>query len=181
MDIDTLWQVDLVRKRTPHWTYNWRDLDPVAEDDEMDSEFKPRINGPSSRLQITGGGNFDDGYASGDSMPGLLDVSDTEDEDDEDEDISQGSDEDSDSDGNEEDYETETDGYDSDEEEELRKMYRRAMTSYAENPEIFDTVAAEIDKYSNERKSNPFLRLLGNLKGAATPYISLVQRKLIVL
>jgi hypothetical protein len=98
------------------------------------------------------------------SMPELQSVSDS----DESEDESDSDDGDSESDDGDNDSD---DGYDTDEEDELREMMREAMNAAMENPDFFDPKADPKDfesfnKVAEERKGNPFLKLLGSLRGA---------------
>jgi len=170
LDLDHLWQLDFVRaNRKPHWTYSWMDLNPAADagSDDDDTPRDKRVvlgskggNGKNKRLQITNG---QEGYESDSSMPGLLDVSNSEEE--EEDDLSEDDSEDEDEDDDDsEDEEEGSDDYDSEEEEEIRHMFREAMNSYNENPDVADESEAG-DKYAEERKKNPFLKLLGSLKG----------------
>lgn len=144
------------------------DLHPSAADPGSDDDDTPRDkrvvvgskaagNAKKKRLQITSG---EDGYESNSSMPGLLDVSNSE-EDDEEEESEDYSDEDEDEEDDSDDDDEASDEYNSDEEEEIRHMFREAMNTYNENPDIVD----DADKYADERKKNPFLKLLGSLKG----------------
>lgn len=116
--------------------------------------------GRQEQLTITANGEED----SGDSMPGLLDVSNSDEEERDEDSTSEYSSyvsEDDDDSGDDDDDEA----YDTEEEEELRKMHRDAMNVLNETPDIFDN--ENDDKYAKERKKNPFLKLLGNLKGTS--------------
>lgn len=166
-DIDTLWQLDGALERSPQWHSVY--MPALAEEDE-DSDGPPGLmavkrkggNKPNKKLlAITEGGDDE----SNDSMPELQSVSDSSDEsseqesDDDDSDDSDDGDEDSDA------------GYDTDEEDELREMMKEAMNAAMENPEFFDPRADPKDfeafnEIAEERKGNPFLKLLGSLRGA---------------
>jgi len=120
---------------------------------------RPGGNKPRKLLAITDG-HDDDGYG---SLPELLDVSDSSGENDEDIYVSENDDEE------ESDDEEETD-YDSEDEEHYRTMLRDAMDTAMAIPEFFDpkTPVPEFDALAEERKGNPFLKLLGSLRGEMT-------------
>ena len=65
-------------------------------------------------------------------------------------------------------------GYDTDEEDMLRDMLREAMDTAMATPDFFDTKndAPEFDALAEERKGNPFLKLLGSLRGKPTRSVS---------
>lgn len=157
--IDALWQLIDVRHRIPHFTVLYVPPEVLSNEIERGTAEQPR----KKPLAITQNGEED--YDSGDSMPGLLEVSDSEDEEVDDDYLSD-TDQDDDSDGDDDDDFDEEDGGDFDEEEDLRKQYRQAMNIFAEMPEIFDLPPDSTDKYAKERKNNPFLNLLGKLRGA---------------
>ena len=93
-------------------------------------------------------------------MPPLQSVSNTEDEDsDEDDDDSDLSED--------EDEETDESGYDTDEEDRIRELLREAMDAAHEVDWISGgDIPKEIDPLEQENhKANPFLRLLGSLRG----------------
>jgi hypothetical protein len=58
-------------------------------------------------------------------------------------------------------------GWDTDEEEDLKFMLREAMAAAVNLPEFTDPKAhlPELDALAEERKDNPFLKLLGSLRG----------------
>lgn len=92
-----------------------------------------------------------------DSMPELQSVSNTDDDDDDD-------DEDSDDfdDGGSSDDDS---GYNTEEEDEIREKLREAMDA-AHEADWFDDSAPGIDPFlQDDRKANPFLNLLGSLRG----------------
>lgn len=118
---------------------------------------------PGKKLLAIANGPADD---SDGSMPELQSVSDSSASDDDDDE----SDDDAsnDDDNGEDDSD---DGYDTDEEDELREMMREAMNAAMENPDFFDPKAdlkefESFNKVAEERKGNPFLKLLGSLRGA---------------
>jgi len=172
MSIDTLWQLDEALRRTPQWSAFYvphlagHDSDTDDEDSLGLVKSKGRKKGgphkrpPKKMLAIT------DGHADEDSdgsMPELQSVSDSNDSDDDMLDSDQNfGDEDDDSD----EYDTESE-YDSDEEEQYRNMLREAMDTAMAIPEFFDakTEVPEFEAMADERKGNPFLKLLGSLRG----------------
>ncbi|KAG1731502.1 uncharacterized protein EDB91DRAFT_1058741 [Suillus paluster] len=172
MSIDTLWQLDEALRRTPQWSaFYVPHLAGHDSDSEGDSlgmipvKSKGGKKGPKrpskKMLAITDGREDDD---SDGSMPELQSVSDSSDESDDDMlDSDQNfGDEDDDSD----EYETESE-YDSDEDEQYRNMLREAMDTAMAIPEFFDakTEVPEFEAMAEERKGNPFLKLLGSLRG----------------
>lgn len=107
---------------------------------------------------------------SNDSMPELQSVSDSSESEEDD------SDSDDDSNTTESDDEDSDAGYDTDEEDELREMMKEAMNAAMENPDFFDPKADPKDfqvfnEIAEERKGNPFLKLLGSLRGMFTMLI----------
>ena len=129
------------------------------DDEEGPPAFAPvsrRKKG--SRLAITIG----DGADSADSMPGLQSVSNTDDEDDDEDE-----DDDDDDEEDEDDYEdNDRDvSYDAEIEDEIREMVDEAkfIARYAG-----DNIPSDIDPFLQEdRKGNPFLKLLGSLRGSS--------------
>ncbi len=133
------------------------DLNPAADAGSMmdDTPRDKRVvlgskggNGKKKRLQITNG---QEGYESDSSMPGLLDVSNSEEEEDDDLSSDDSEDEDEDEDDSE-DEEEGSDDYDSEEEEEIRHMFREAMNSYNENPDVATSQRQEINMLKKERR-----------------------------
>jgi hypothetical protein len=177
MSIDTLWQLDEALHRTPQWSALYvphlAGYDSDSDNGDSSSLVKSkgrRRRGPLKRppkkmLAITDGRTD---YDSDGSMPSLQSVSDS---DESEEDIL-----DSDNIGYEDDdsdeYETES-GYDTDEEELYRTMLREAMDTAMAIPEFFDakTEVPEFEAMAEERKGNPFLKLLGSLRGWLAPMV----------
>jgi hypothetical protein len=135
------------------------------DDEEGPSAFAPvsrRKKG--SRLAITTG----DGFDSADSMPDLQSVSNTEDEDEDDDD----DDDDDDGDHGDENHDVDDadSSYDAEYEDEIREMVGEAKF-YAREGAFFDNgknIPPEIDPFLQEdRKDNPFLKLLGSLRGSS--------------
>lgn len=150
--------------RAPQWHSVY--IHPLAENSDEDSDGPPgrlpvaRRGGKKKRLAITSGAADTD---SDDSMPALQSVSDSSASDDSEDDSEDDDDDDASNDGSD-------DGYDTDEEDELREMLKEAMNAAMENPDFFDPKADPKDfqafnKLAEERKGNPFLKLLGSLRG----------------
>lgn len=121
---------------------------------------KKKANGKpdKKRLAIAGPGYNDDNG----SMPSLQTISDTSEDEDFDDDDDFEEDEDSD-----EESEDEDEYYDEEEEDHLREMLREAMDVAAADPDFYDPRknAQEFDGMAQERKGNPFIKLLGSLRG----------------
>ncbi|KAG6920263.1 hypothetical protein DXG01_005032 [Tephrocybe rancida] len=159
-DIDSLWGLNAELNPTPQWHSFYM---PNMGDSDYDSDGKPTPSGfrgkkktVNKRLAITSGPADD----SDDSMPELQSVSNSSDEIDTDsEDESEEEEEESDSDES---------GYDTEEEDELREMLREAMDT-AHEADFFHSANvgdAEMDPFAqDDRKGNPFLKLLGSLRG----------------
>jgi len=181
MPIDTLWQLDDALRRTPQWSALYVPLlpgyDSGSEDEDEDSFSLVKSKGrkrrgppkrPPKKLLAITDGRVDD--ENDDSMPELQSVSDSSDESD---DVIRDSDGMVDDDDNSDESETES-GYNTDEEEQYRTMLREAMDTAMAIPEFFDakTEVPEFDAMAEERKNNPFLKLLGSLRGCvATPTV----------
>ena len=136
-----------------------KDLD----DEEGSPAFAPvSSRRKGSRLAITSG----DGADSADSMPDLQSVSNTDEEDDDDDD----DDDEYDHHMNENfDVDDPDSSYDAENEDEIREMVDEAKF-FAREGDFFDTgddIPLEIDPFLHEdRKGNPFLKLLGSLRGS---------------
>ncbi|KNZ80873.1 hypothetical protein J132_04097 [Termitomyces sp. J132] len=155
---DTLWGLTTEFDSTPQWHAVY--MSNLGDSDsEHEIKPSPRFKGktPSKRLAITSSPADD----SDDSMPDLQSVSDSSDE------LDSDSDEESDEDDEEND--SDESGYDTEEEDELREMLREAMDTAHEADWLHSAQvgqAAEIDPFEqNDRKCNPFLKLLGSLRG----------------
>ena len=147
-------------------------LRTYSDDDDDEQPSMPRLKvtrqkrpggnkKPKKLLAITDG-RADDDDSDG-SMPELQSVSDSSGEDDDDIFVSENDEEE------ESDDDDETD-YDSEDEELYRTMLREAMDTAMAIPEFFDpkTTVPEFDALAEERKGNPFLKLLGSLRGEMT-------------
>ncbi|KAH7924249.1 hypothetical protein BV22DRAFT_1035310 [Leucogyrophana mollusca] len=173
MSIDTLWQLDEALRRTPQWSAfympNMGGLDSDSDADHppdlLPIKSKRGKSGPAKSarklLAITDGRADDD---SDGSMPGLQSVSDSSDESD------HLYDSDDPGDGQSaysDDYDDDDSEYDSEEEEQYRDLLREAMDTAMAIPEFFDpkTEIPEFEAMAEERKGNPFLKLLGSLRG----------------
>lgn len=163
-DIDTLWHLEEVHQRTPQWHASKADGKTAKADTDDPPGLVPykgkktsgSQRGPGGKLAITN----DDGDDSDGSMPSLQTVSDS-------------SEAETDYDGSE--YETddedveydEDEEYDEEDEDILRELAREAMDAASTVPDFYDpkATAPEIDELAEERKSNPFIKLLGALRG----------------
>ena len=161
--IDALWGLDDVRNRKPSWHAS-----PTASkktDKGYDSDEPPTLvafdgakkgsKGASKKLAIT------DGNESDNSMPSLQTVSDSSD--DEDYDNSSSEEEESDEDSDEDSE------YDEEEEDRLRDMWREAMDIVAADETYADprSDAPDFQQAAADKKENPFIKLLGGLRGIA--------------
>lgn len=145
--IDVLWQLIDVRQRVPHFSILYISEEALNANEDASAK-KP--------LTIKANGEESDS-----SMPPLVPVSDSEEEvdDTDSSDDSIFSSDDINDDGNDD------EAYDTEEEEELKKLFREAMD--------FKTVVAdELDPEETSKSQNPFLKLLGNLKGICYCFLS---------
>jgi hypothetical protein len=157
MYINVLWQLDDVLYRTPKW-HSYFIPDVYLDSDSDSPPAMGPVKGKPQRkpLAITSGKYSDEN----DSMPELQSVSNSSDED---------SDSDSDSEGEEDDESDDESGYDTEQEDELRDLRREAMDIASDIPGFFDPrsrIGTEFDALQEERKGNPFLKLLGSLRGS---------------
>jgi hypothetical protein len=117
------------------------------------------------RLAITEAGEDE---TTDDSMPDLMDVSDSSEmEEDFDDDEEEESEEDDDGEDDEDDDEYD---YDSEDEENLRHLLHNAMDAANTVPGIYDARndAVDLEALPEDTKNNPFLKLLGSLRGQCT-------------
>lgn len=157
-DVDDTWGVKDIRHIKPSWHGGARNPD----DDAMalvPAGRGKRAGGKAKPLAITNGDESDG------SMPSLQTVSESEDPESEYEEDSEDDlfpDEDDSDGGSEEEYDT-------DEEDDLRDLLREAMDAAVASGDFFDpkAPAPEFDSMAEERKGNPFLKLLGSLRGAS--------------
>jgi hypothetical protein len=150
MSIDDLWGLEGALDRTPQWNAFYM---PTAGVD--DSDIQGRIGGRKKPLAITQhGGGFDE---DSDSMPGLQSVSNSSDDDE---------DSDYDDSDEEEDDESDASGYDTDHEDQLRDLFREAMEMHQEWAfHDREGIHMEQDSSNKREDKNPFLKLLGSLRG----------------
>ena len=133
------------------------------DDEEGPPAFPPVLGGrkKSRPFAITSG----DGSDSAASMPGLQSVSNSDEDDDEDD-----SDEEDDYGDENRDVEDPDSYYDAEVEDEIREMIEEAKF-IAREGDFFDAgnnIPSEIDPFLQEdRKGNPFLKLLGSLRGSS--------------
>ncbi|KJA27891.1 hypothetical protein HYPSUDRAFT_35071 [Hypholoma sublateritium FD-334 SS-4] len=165
LDIDSLWHLEDAFDRKPQWT--GVALTKLGEDSDDDSFVNSRRaivkkNNKQSKLLAIGNGGDDE---SDDSMPGLQSVSNS-DNDDGDDDEDSDSDDDLNDDGDSSD--SDESGYNSDDEEEIRQQLRAAMDAAHESNwlDADPNLPKELDPfYGQDHKGNPFLKLLGSLRG----------------
>lgn len=166
--IDELWGLSDLKHRVPAWHVS-NNPKAAATNKNEDNDGPPALvpysgngkqaggKGGKKPLAITSGYDSDAG-----SMPSLQTVSDSSDED-----MDYVSDDDDDDDDDE--YETDEDDSDYDEEFEdhIRDMVREAMDIAQADPDFNDPrrQAAVFEDMSSEKKDNPFLKLLGSLRG----------------
>ncbi|KAF8070672.1 hypothetical protein FPV67DRAFT_1488307 [Lyophyllum atratum] len=164
-DIDTLWGLTDALDPIPQWHAYY--MPHLAGDSDYDSDSKPNPAGFKGKkknaklLAITSGPAND----SDDSMPELQSVSNSSDE------IDSDDDEDSDYEEDDDDSDSDQSGYDTEEEDELREMLREAMDTAHEadwlhSAKMESKMEGGIDPFAqDDRKGNPFLKLLGSLRG----------------
>lgn len=157
-DVDSLWDLTDALAPAPQWHSYY--ISELKGSDDYDSDTpglaplsKGRKKG-AKLLTLTNGNDSDD------SMPELQSVSNSSDESESDYDSDCDNDDDDDSDSDDS-------GYDTEEEDEMRDMLREAMDTAHEADWLHSAnVPSEIDPFLQEdRKGNPFLRLLGSLRG----------------
>ena len=173
-NIDALWQLVDARHRVPYFSTltvpedvlhgeqggTGKELVLASRNGNRNGNSKQRPKPKRDTGRGGGGGDSDCEYS---SMPSLKAISDSEDEyeDTEDED-----------DSDEDEDDSEDDEYDSDAEEELKRQQREAIDKALEDPDILDMGN---DKYAEERKKNPLLSLLGNLRGRVLFFHSFIH------
>lgn len=163
-DVDALWQIDEINQLAPQWhATKAPKLKNAYDSDDGDMPKKSLVRGKGGKKKIPLAITMGDDSDSDGSMPSLQTVSDSSEE----EVSDSGDSEDEDDDDDEEEDES---GYDTDEEDMLRDMLREAMDTAMATPDFFDTKngAAEFDALAEERKGNPFIKLLGSLRGTRT-------------
>jgi hypothetical protein len=155
MDLDTLFQLKEQRDRVPQWHAFYV---PGGSDDDSESMPPLKKKGSKPPLAIKNRASDSDS-----SMPSLQSVSNSSEDDGSDyyyygdenggDDVASEPGDDS--------------GYDTEQEDRLRDMLREAM-DIAHEAGFFNTAntATGPDLFSEERKGNPFLKLLGSLRGA---------------
>lgn len=167
MGIDDLWDVGDIRHVKPSW-HGFGSGARQADD-------KMALVPAGKRGKSAGGKRKPlaimdrDGDESDGSMPSLQTVSESDEEDDytddDDDDDDRYSNFDDDSEGDSE------DDYDTDEEDELRDLLREAMDAAVASGDFFESKAnpaPSFDALAEERKGNPFLKLLGSLRGLSS-------------
>ena len=171
-DIDELWKLTENFNYAPQWTSHF--LPGLAQDKTQSENIvgsklalnkrKDNKKKLKERLRIANGA-----HDSTDSdMPPLQSLSGTDDPDDDDDDSPL--DEDDDDDDDEDDDDDDEGGYDSDEEDEFRELMKEAIHAAHEADYFFNSdLLEEMNPFEQEdRKGNPFLKLLGSLRGSTT-------------
>lgn len=164
--IDELWGLTDLKNRTPAWhAYYIPGADGAGNGKAGDSALVP-TSGTTKQPGKTAGKKplaITNGDESDTSMPSLQTVSNSSEEE---------MDFDSDSDDSGDEYETDSDEDDDDEfdeelEEELREMIRDAMDVAQADPDFHDprSSAKFFEDMAADKKDNPFLKLLGSLRG----------------
>ena len=157
-DADALWKLTENFNYAPQWTSYF--VPGLVRDSDKSPNYESKKKGtkkkPKEPLRLANGS-----HVSTDSdMPPLQSLSGTDDAEDDDDDdfpLDQGDDDDA-------------SGYNTEEEDEMRDLVREAMdvaheSDWASNSHL----PKEIDTFEQEdRKGNPFLKLLGSLRGNTT-------------
>ena len=148
LDIDTLWDL---KARFKEQTPQFHGYYIPGADEELDKV--PGAFPSRSSRQVPMAATADD--ESDGSMPGLQSVS------------SSGGDRESESEWGSEDEHWDEDDWDTEDEEGANEHIREMMNVGMEHPDFLNPRAPipEFDKYAEERKDNPFLKLLGSLRG----------------
>ena len=159
-----MWHLEDAFDRKPQWTgVALAKLDEDSDDDNFVNSRRAIVKkNKQSKLLAISNGRDDD---SDDSMPGLQSVSNS-DEDDGDDDDDSDDDDDQYDDGDSSD--SDSSGYDSEEEEEIRHQLRAAMDAAHESNWLDEdpNLPKELDPFQGQdHKGNPFLKLLGSLRG----------------
>jgi hypothetical protein len=149
LDIDTLWDLKArFKEQTPQFHGYY-----IPGADEESEKVVPGAFPARSSRQVPGPNvPLDD---SDDEPPELQSVSQS----------SEGSRSDSEWESGDEHWDD--DDWDTEDEEEIIEHYREMMKVGMEHPDFLDprVPIPEFDKYAEERKDNPFLKLLGSLRG----------------
>ena len=169
--IDALWQLDDLVYRRPSWhaqklvSSKADSTSKDADDDDSDAppSFTPFARKQESRKRILTI-MASPGDESDQSMPSLQTVSDSSEDE-------VGADDDSDNEDGENESDDESDDedeyYDEDEEDNLRDMLREAMDVATADPDFYNPrrEATDFKDLAEDRKGNPFIKLLGSLRG----------------
>lgn len=168
-----MWQLDDLVYRKPSWharkIKSKDDSTPKNADADSDSDVPPgrspssakkKKSGSKKPLSIMAPGNESDEG----SMPSLQTISESSEAEDNEFDDDDEEEEEEDSD---EDSEDEDEHYDEDEEDHLREMLREAMDVATADPDFYNPrrEAADFRDMAEDRKGNPFIKLLGSLRG----------------
>lgn len=158
LDINSLWHLEDAFDVRPQWTAFAISKVTADDSDNEGPRSRSLVKKPHKEQKVL---RLAAEPESDDSMPGLQSVSNSDEEDDED-----GSDSEDESDDGDYDSDNE-DGYNTDEEDEIRELWREAMEA-ARDAEYLDggDNPSEVNPFTeDDRKGNPFLKLLGSLRG----------------
>jgi hypothetical protein len=163
MDIDSLWQLKDARA-PPQWHL------PFTS--STSPPTKALVLANRKKNSFTRGNGDEDEDDSGDSMPGLMEYSNSSEGGNID--YSDDSDDDSDDNSDGDEDEGEESEYDAEHEDDIRDMLREAM-DIAHEADFFGSIGLDTGpglglgdgtgSRADERKGNPFLKLLGSLRG----------------
>lgn len=152
LDIDSLWDLKTrFEEQTPQF-HGYYIPGADEESEKVPGAFPSRSSKQAPGTKATAEGSDDD------DMPDLQSVSDSPQENDDDDDDEWESGDDH---WDEDDWHT-------DDEEAVNEHYREMMKVGMEHPDFLDPKVPipEFEKFAEERKDNPFLKLLGSLRGA---------------
>lgn len=148
LDIDALWDLEvLFKEQTPRFHGYY-----IHKADEESEKIPGAF--PSRSLRQIPGTNAEP-EESYEGMPGLQSVSSSEDDGDSESGWESGG------------GHWDEDDWDTEDEDGVNEDYREMMKVGMEHPDFLDprVPIPEFDKYAEERKGNPFLKLLGSLRG----------------
>lgn len=166
MELDSLWQLTKARKRTPHWNPIFVSKSDLQGDSDSEYEvpkgLKSAVTAARSQrnkpLTLTRG---EDDFS---DLPGLESASDSSDE----ESSTESSNDDNGSNAESVSYVESEEEYDSDLEDDFRQWARDALELNIQAPEIFNGHFQSEADLADEKTKNPFMKLLGALRGIAT-------------
>lgn len=156
-NIDDLWQVADLRNLAPQW-HSYSLMRYEADDSDEDMPQLQGLRGKRQRLALKSGEDDEDedGYS---SLPPLQEVSNSSDEGWDSSEPESSEDEDEDEHHEESEYDTD--------EEDLEREWEREMMDAVTAMMDYEKAGGDdgFDALAEERKGNPFLKLLGSLRG----------------